>query len=140
MADPHTPGLSTTPGTATPSPPGSAAPLPAHVVADPVALTRALVDIESVSGNERQIADRVEEVLRGAGHLRVERLGHTVMARTDLGRERRVILAGHLDTVPVAGNLPARVDAEAIHGCGTGHEVRGAGAAPGGGGSGSATT
>src|SRR5690606_22713407 len=77
------------------------------------------VDIESVSGNERRIADRVEEVLRGAPHLRVDRLGHTLMARTELGRGRRVILAGHLDTVPVAGNLPARVDGEAIHGCGT---------------------
>jgi len=114
MADPRTPA---------PPPPAvtdpGEAPLPAEVVADPVALTRALVDIESVSGNERRIADRVEEVLRGAPHLRVDRLGHTLMARTELGRGRRVILAGHLDTVPVAGNLPARVDGEAIHGCGT---------------------
>ena len=61
-------------------------PLTPEVLADPVALTRALVDIESVSGNEKEIADCVEEVLRGAPHLDVERYGHTLMARTDLGR------------------------------------------------------
>jgi len=94
-------------------------PLTPEILADPVALTRALVDIESVSGNEQVIADAVEEVLRAAPHLRVDRLGHTVVARTDLGRAQRVVLAGHLDTVPLAGNLPSTVDGELIHGCGT---------------------
>jgi len=90
------------------------------VLADPVALTRALVDIESVSGNEREIADAVEVALRDAKHLAVvERLGNTVVARTELGRPQRVVLAGHLDTVPLAGNWPSTVDSEAIHGCGT---------------------
>ncbi|MFS8478254.1 MAG: succinyl-diaminopimelate desuccinylase [Micromonosporaceae bacterium] len=89
------------------------------VLADPVALTRALVDIESVSGNEREIADAVEAVLRGVGHLRVDRLGHTVVARTDLGRPQRVVLAGHLDTVPLADNFPSRVSGDLIYGCGT---------------------
>jgi succinyl-diaminopimelate desuccinylase len=88
-------------------------------LADPVALTRALVDIESVSGNEAEITDAVEAALRGAGHLTVSRAGNTLLARTDLGRQRRVVLAGHLDTVPVAGNLPSTVDGGVIHGCGT---------------------
>jgi len=94
-------------------------PLTPEVLADPVALTRALVDIESVSGDEKAIADAVEEVLRAAGHLSVDRLGNTVVARTALGRAERVVLAGHLDTVPLAGNFPSTVDAGAIYGCGT---------------------
>jgi succinyl-diaminopimelate desuccinylase len=89
------------------------------VLEDPVALTRALVDIESVSGNEREIADAVEAALRDRAHLSVERISNTVVARTDLGRPSRVVLAGHLDTVPLAENFPSTVDGEAIYGCGT---------------------
>ena len=94
-------------------------PLTPAVLSDPVELTRVLVDIESVSLHEKDIADCVEQVLRAVPHLRVERLGNTVMARTDLGRPQRVVLAGHLDTVPIADNLPARVDGEIMYGCGT---------------------
>jgi len=75
----------------------------------PVAeLTRQLIDIESVSGNEENIADAVEAALRGVPHLEVLRNGNAVLARTHLGRERRVVIAGHLDTVPTKGNVPAR--------------------------------
>ena len=63
------------------------------VLADPVALTRALCDIESVSGDEQEIADAVEAALRGAPHLSVERLGQSVIARTHLGRGTRVGIA-----------------------------------------------
>jgi succinyl-diaminopimelate desuccinylase len=94
-------------------------PLTPEVLADPVELTRVLVDVESVSREERAIADHVEEVLRAAPHLKVARLGNTLMARTDLGRAQRVVLAGHLDTVPIAGNLPARFDGDLMYGCGT---------------------
>ncbi|MBG0561735.1 succinyl-diaminopimelate desuccinylase [Actinoplanes aureus] len=94
-------------------------PLTPDVLLDPVVLTRALVDIESVSRDEKVIADCVEDVLRKAGHLSVRRLGNTVMARTKLGRAQRVVLAGHLDTVPVNDNLPSTVVDDLIYGCGT---------------------
>ena len=90
-----------------------------EVLGDPVELTRALVDIESVSGDEREIADQVEAALRDAAHLTVDRTGNTIVAATGLGRAQRVVLAGHLDTVPIAGNLPATVEGDLIHGCGT---------------------
>ena len=74
---------------------------------DLIALFRRVVDIESVSGNETALADAVEFALRQLPHLQVERDGDTVIARTALGRAERVVIAGHLDTVPVAGNLPS---------------------------------
>ena len=86
---------------------------------DAAALTVALCDIESVSGNERRIAEAVELVLREVPHLTVQRDGDTVVARTGLGRAERVVLAGHLDTVPLGDNLPCRVEDGRIHGCGT---------------------
>lgn len=77
---------------------------------DPVALTRQLCDIYSVSGEEGVIADAIERALATqAPHLAVNRDGDTVVARTNLGRAQRVILAGHLDTVPVNENLPTRL-------------------------------
>ncbi len=77
--------------------------------ADLVTLLCAITDVESVSGHERALADLVEEALRACPHLVVERDQDTVVAQTRLGRSERVVIAGHLDTVPVAGNLPASV-------------------------------
>ncbi|TFC61891.1 succinyl-diaminopimelate desuccinylase [Cryobacterium sp. TMT2-15-1] len=75
-----------------------------------IELTRALCDLESVSGNEAAIADAVERALAGYPHLDVTRDGDTVVARTNLGRAQRVIIAGHLDTVPLNDNLPTRFE------------------------------
>ncbi|QYJ02448.1 succinyl-diaminopimelate desuccinylase [Nocardioides panacisoli] len=86
---------------------------------DVVTLTRHLVDIESVSREEGEIADAVEAALQALPHLEVVRRGHTIVARTDLGRAERVILAGHLDTVPVNGNLPSRLEDGVLHGLGS---------------------
>lgn len=97
---------------------GPAAAIALDLRADAVALTAALVDIESVSGNEARIADAVEGALRGAAQLAVERDGNVVLARTDLGRSQRVVLAGHLDTVPSADNVPHRCDGELLYGLG----------------------
>ncbi len=87
--------------------------------ADVVTLTERLVDIESVSKNERAIADAVEAALAALPHLTLTRRGNTVVARTDLGRGERVVLAGHLDTVPLNDNLPSRNDGTLLHGLGT---------------------
>jgi succinyl-diaminopimelate desuccinylase len=93
-------------------------PLTPDVLVDPVVLTRALVDVESVSRNEKVIADYVQDVLKQAPHLTSDRHGNTLMARTDLGREQRVVLAGHLDTVPINNNFPSTVVDDLIYGCG----------------------
>ena len=83
------------------------------------ALTAALVDFPSVSGTEGPLASAVESALRAVPGLEVARDGDTVLARTSLGRPRRVLLAGHLDTVPIADNVPSRLDGDVLHGCGT---------------------
>lgn len=93
---------------------------------NPVALARWLCDIPSESGEERRIVDAIEALLRDAApHLRVVRNGDALVARTELGRERRALLAGHVDTVPINGLLPVeerrdeRTGGPALRGRGT---------------------
>jgi len=87
---------------------------------DPIELTAALVDIPSESRHEARLADEVEAALRAqTSGFEIVRNGNAVLARTSLGRPSRVLLAGHLDTVPVAGNLPSRLDGAELYGCGT---------------------
>jgi succinyl-diaminopimelate desuccinylase len=96
---------------------------PLDLSADVLTLTRALVDAPSVSGSEAPLADAVEAALRGLGGLEVERVGDAVLARTNLDRPTRVVLAGHLDTVPIADNLPSELrtvdSVQRLYGCGT---------------------
>ncbi len=84
-----------------------------------VDLTVDLCNIESVSGNERTLADAIEASLRVYPHLEVTRDGDAVVARTLLLRDRRVVIAGHIDTVPVNNNLPVRRDGNDLVGRGT---------------------
>jgi succinyl-diaminopimelate desuccinylase len=85
---------------------------------DIVELTAALVDIESVSGDERTITDAIEASLADVGWLELWRHQNSLVARTHLGRGERVVIAGHVDTVPLNSNLPSRSDGERLHGLG----------------------
>lgn len=89
-----------------------------------VALTRAMCDVPSVSGDERMLADAIERALSiHAPHLEVLRDGDAIVARTRLGRAQRVVIAGHIDTVPINNNLPTRLEGDdetgMLHGRGT---------------------
>ena len=86
---------------------------------DAPTLAASLVDVFSVSGSETALADKIERALAPLGHLRVDRVGDAVVARTDLHRRERVVVAGHIDTVPEAGNLPARREGGVLHGLGS---------------------
>lgn len=73
-----------------------------------VDLTRTICDIPSVSDDETALADLIDAAIRPLPHLEVHRDGDTIVARTRLGRAQRVVIAGHIDTVPINGNVPTR--------------------------------
>jgi len=81
---------------------------PLDATGDVVSLTEAICNISSVSGDERALADAIEQVLTSQPHLEVIRDGDAIIARTKLGRASRVVIAGHIDVVPLANNLPVR--------------------------------
>lgn len=78
------------------------------LTASSVDLTRAICDIPSVSGDEKTLADAIEEAISAFDHLEVIRHGNTIVARTNLGRAQRVAIAGHIDTVPINDNVPTK--------------------------------
>lgn len=82
-------------------------------------LTAALVDMESVSGNEKSITDAVEAALRPVPWLSLHRHVNSLVARTTLGRPDRVVIAGHVDTVPINHNLPSHFDGDLLYGLGS---------------------
>ncbi len=86
---------------------------------DIVDLTAALVDIESVSGNEQTITDSIEQALSEVPWLELWRHSNSLIARTAFGRDERVVVAGHVDTVPLNANLPSRIEDDALHGLGS---------------------
>jgi len=85
---------------------------------DLLARTAALVDIPSVSHDEARLTEHIEAELRALGHLEVTRVGANLVARTQLGRTSRLLLAGHTDTVPVNGNATARIEGDVLWGLG----------------------
>lgn len=102
------------------------APAPLILTSDVVTLTATLCDVPSVSRDEAALADAIEAALTDLSHLTLTRIGNTLVARTELGRAERVVLAGHIDTVPLTTdpqNLPTRrlgeAGAEVLWGRGT---------------------
>ena len=86
---------------------------------DLLAAAARLVDIPSVSHSEAALADHVQAALEAVPGLDVLRVGDNVVARTHLGRAQRVVLAGHLDTVPPNGNARARLEGDVLSGVGS---------------------
>ncbi|MBW3081268.1 succinyl-diaminopimelate desuccinylase [Bifidobacterium saguinibicoloris] len=72
------------------------------------ALLEQIMTVYSVSDDEGPLADDIEAFLKTYAHLTVRRHGDTVVASTAFGLPNRVILAGHIDTVPVIDNFPPR--------------------------------
>jgi acetylornithine deacetylase len=82
------------------------------------ALTRNLIDIPSLTGNEGAVGDFLSSYLRELGYRvetqEIERGRFNVIATTD--QPARVVLSTHMDTVPPF--IPSREDEENIYGRG----------------------
>lgn len=86
---------------------------------DLLRLTAQLVDVASVSREEKALADLVEQRLHALDLFETVRIEDNIVARTHLGRASRVALAGHLDTVVPNGNARADIQGEMLYGCGS---------------------
>jgi succinyl-diaminopimelate desuccinylase len=86
--------------------------------ADIGTLTAALIDIPSESHYESEIADSLAAALAGVTHLEVFRIDNNIIATNHDSRAEKVILAGHLDTVPANSNLPHSRHGNVISGLG----------------------
>ena len=82
--------------------------MPLDLTASSPDITRAICDVPSESDHETALADLIEQAIGALSHLEVHRDGDTIVARTDLGRAQRVVIAGHIDTVPINANVPTR--------------------------------
>jgi succinyl-diaminopimelate desuccinylase len=90
-----------------------------HDAGDLFGLTRALCAVPSVSGDETTLTDAIETRVRNrAANLAIDRIANNVIVRTTFGLQRRVVLAGHIDTVPVNNNAEPRVEGDVLHGLG----------------------
>ncbi len=88
-------------------------------MSDLLARTAELVDIASVSHDEAAITDHIAAVFDKLDGFSVDRVGANLVARTNLGRPQRLVLAGHTDTVPVNDNATARIDGDTLYGLGS---------------------
>ena len=92
----------------------------AHDAADIFGLTEALCAVPSVFPDEGPLTDAIERRLRErTTNLEITRVNNNVIARTNLGRSKRVVIGGHTDTVPANNNQQPRRDGDVLHGLGT---------------------
>ena len=82
-------------------------------------LLATLVDIPSVTGDERAIVDYVTGRLGRAAKGEVLRSGNGLVWRGPQRGKPLIVLAGHLDTVPPSGNATSRRDGDKLYGVGT---------------------
>ena len=82
-------------------------------------LTLDLVNISSVSKDEKSIADSIEEALKKYSHLKLTRVNNSIVAKTNFGNKQRVVIAGHIDTVPANNNFPGKIDNAEVIGLGS---------------------
>ena len=82
-------------------------------------LTLDLVNISSVSKDEKSIADSIAEALKKIGHLKITRVNNSIVAQTNFGNKQRVVIAGHLDTVPANNNFPGKINNSEVIGLGS---------------------
>ncbi len=78
-----------------------------------------LVNIYSVSHQEESISEYVLEQLSECSWLEVEVIDSEIVAKSNLGLPKRVLFAGHLDTVPSSGNFPGRIEGDSCWGLGS---------------------
>ena len=82
-------------------------------------LTLDLVNISSVSKDEKSIADSIEESLQELSHLKLTRVNNSLVAQTNFGNKQRLVIAGHIDTVPANNNFPGKMNTSEIVGLGS---------------------
>ena len=82
-------------------------------------LTLDLVNISSVSKDETSIADSIEEALKKCNHLKLTRVNNSLVAQTSFGNKQRVVIAGHIDTVPANNNFPGKINNSEVVGLGS---------------------
>lgn len=82
-------------------------------------LTLDLVNISSVSQDEKSIADSIEKALQEYSHLKITRVNNSLVAQTNFGNKQRVVIAGHIDTVPANNNFPGKMTNSEIIGLGS---------------------
>ena len=82
-------------------------------------LTLDLVNISSVSKDEKSIADSIAEALKKYSHLKITRVNNSIVAQTNFGNKQRVVIAGHIDTVPANNNFPGKINDSEVIGLGS---------------------